>query len=94
MAEFTQDQIEAISKKVAREVLHEMLLLSGVNTEDAAGVIDIQKDFQYLREARQGRDEFIKKGKWALITVFGTGALAILVKGLVAWVQSTVNGGG
>ena len=88
-----EEQIEIIAKKAAKEVLHEMFLLAGVNTSESSNIIDLQKDFQYLRDAREGKDELIKKGKWAVVAVFITGTLALLLKGFVVWLASAMNGG-
>jgi len=96
MSELTREQIEEIveaavarAMKIAhKEAITETLVLMGINADDNKALLDMQKDFNYLREARTGREEFIHKSKLALIGVFITGAMAILAKGFLVWIKT------
>ena len=81
----TEDQIKSIAKEAAKEAISELFLVLGVDAEDKTSVLDLQKDWTYTREARLGKEEFIKKGKLALVGAFVSGALAVLVNGLKHW---------
>lgn len=88
----TEEDIEAIASRAAdsaaRKAVVEVLLVMGVNATESKALLDMQSDFRHLRESRLGREEFVNKSKLALIGVFVTGILAVLVKGIVAWAQS------
>ncbi len=96
MSELTKEQIEEIVEAAVARAMEaankkaviDTLILMGVNAGDNKSLLDMQKDFNYLREARTGREEFIAKSKLALIGVFLTGAAAILVKGFIAWIKT------
>ena len=77
----TPEEIEVIATKVARKTVSEVFLTMGINASDPGATVRFQKDLIYLREAREGKDEFISKGKWAVMAVFVSGALAMLWKG-------------
>lgn len=82
MAENTKE----VAKEAAKEAVREMFLLMGVNLDDHEAVIQMQKDYQHLRESREGKEEFIKKSKTALMGVFITTSLALIAKGF--WAQA------
>lgn len=83
----SQDQMEDIADKAAKRAIEELFLRVGIDVKDPKGVIELQKDFAYTRETREGKEEFVKKGKHVLIASFITGALAVLVNGLLNWRQ-------
>ena len=76
-----QEQIKAIAVEASEEALQKFLLILGVDTSKAEGVLDLQKDFLYTRESRLGKEELIKKGKLTLIGAFVMAILALIVKG-------------
>lgn len=94
----TKEEIEAIvdtaAKKAATEAVKDTLLLMGVKMDDAESIIRMQQDMKHLRESREGKEEFIKKSKSALMAVFITGTIALLVKGFWAEVVAMITGGG
>lgn len=73
------------TKKIAKEVVDEIFLRMGMDTSSNEDILQVQKDFAYLRELRVGKEEFIKKGKMTLIASFVTGLLAVLINGLLNW---------
>ena len=85
MANMTEEQIKSIAKEAAKEAISELFMVLGVNADDKSSLLDLQKDWAHTREARLGKEEFIKKGKIALIGAFISGALAVLINGLKHW---------
>ena len=96
----TKEEIEAlvarVAKEAAKEAFREAFLLMGVTVEGADDVLSMQKDFQHLRESREGKEEFVKKGKSAVMAVFITGTLALIAKGfwadMASFIQKVVGG--
>lgn len=94
----TEDQIEALVKRAAAEAVKDTLLLLGVRIDDSDAILNMQQDMKHLRESREGKEEFIKKSRTALMGVFITGILALITKGF--WeevstvVQKVFSGGG
>lgn len=84
----TKEEVESIvqtaAKTAAKEAIKDTFLLMGVSIDRDGDVLQMQKDFQHLRESREGREEFVKRGRNALMAVFITATLAILAKGLWA----------
>jgi len=77
----TPEQIQVIAEKASEEALQKFLLILGVDTSKPEGVLDLQKDFLYTREARLGKEELVKKGKLTLVGAFIMAILALLVNG-------------
>jgi DNA-binding protein YbaB len=94
----TKEEIEELvikaAKEAAKEAQKDLFLLMGVKLEDSNDIVNMQKNFQHLQESREGKEEFMKKGKSALMAVFITGTLALLVKGFWAQLVSFISGGG
>lgn len=98
----TEEQVENIVKRVAKEAAQEAvkdtLLLMGVRVDDPNSILNMQQDMKHLRESREGKEEFIKKSRTALMGVFITGILALITKGFWAEVSTVVqkvfSGGG
>lgn len=80
----TPDQIETIAKKAAEEALKEFLLTLGANAQSPESIIKIQKDFQYLRESREGKEEVVKKAKITFVGVFVAGLIGLIVNAIKA----------
>ena len=82
-------ELKALAKEAAREAVKEMFVAMGVNLEDSDAIIKMQKDFQHVRESREGKEEFIQKGKTALMAVFITTSIALFMKGF--WAELSAN---
>lgn len=98
----TEEQVESIVKRVAKEAAQEAvkdtLLMMGVRIDDSNAILSMQQDMKHLRESREGKEEFIKKSRTALMGVFITGAIALITKGfwaeLSSFVAKVTSGGG
>ena len=71
----TDDEIRDMARTVAREVVHEMMLTMGVDASKPAGLLEMQKDFQSLREWRNSMDAIRRHG---LLTAIGFIVIGIL----------------
>jgi len=71
----TDDEIRDMARTVAREVVHEMMLTMGVDASKPSAMIEMQKDFQSLREWRNSMDAIRRHG---LLTAVGVIVLGIL----------------
>lgn len=98
----TEEQVENIVKRVAKEAAQEAvkdtLLMMGVRIDDSNAILSMQQDMKHLRESREGKEEFIKKSRTALMGVFITGTIALITKGfwaeLSSFVAKVTSGGG
>ena len=64
------DEIEQIAAKAVRETL----LAMGLNTADPDSLIELQKDFAYVRAWRESVDAVKQKGLLVAISIIVTGA--------------------
>jgi len=97
------DEIEAIAKRAARlelqnhpvltrddvtdvvaEAVKQTLLQLGV---DFSQPIEMQRDFQHLRQWRRAGEELRSKGMLAILTIFLTGVVGLIVVGLKQWIS-------
>jgi hypothetical protein len=85
------DDIEAIADRAATKAVREVLLSMGVALSNDADVVKMQKDFQHLRETREGKDELVKKGKLTLMGIFVASVIAVLLKGFWAYIATGGN---
>ena len=76
---------ETAATKAANEALQNLLMILGTDIKNPKGMLDLQKDFLYTRETREGKEEFIKKGKLTLIGAFIMATLALIVNGFFNW---------
>lgn len=74
----TDDEIRDMARTVAREVVHEMMLTMGVDASKPAGLIEMQKDFQSLREWRNSMDAIRRHGLLTAIGVIVVGILGLI----------------
>ncbi|MBI2718150.1 MAG: hypothetical protein HYX36_05225 [Rhizobiales bacterium] len=74
----TDDEIRDIARTVAREVVHEMMLTMGVDASKPAGLIEMQKDFQSLREWRRSMESVRRHSLLTAVGVIVVGVLAII----------------
>ena len=91
--EEVEDLVAKTAKEAAREALKDVFLLMGVNIEGSEDILNMQKNFVHLQESREGKEEFMKKGKSALMAVFIAGTLGLLVKGFWAQLVTLLGGG-
>jgi len=71
----TQDEIREIARTAAREAVHEMMIGLGADVSNPAAKIEMQKDFQSLREWRQSMQAVRRHG---LITAWGVIVVGVL----------------
>lgn len=74
----TADDVKAISQTAAREAVREMLLAMGVDASDPAAMIEMQKDFQSLRQWRKSVQDV---QRYSIITAVG-----ILISGVAGMI--------
>lgn len=74
----TDDEIRDMARTVAREVVHEMMLTMGVDASKPAGLIEMQKDFQSLREWRNSVDAIRRHGLLTAVGVIVVGILGLI----------------
>ena len=75
MAKPIDDDTRELVRTAAREAVHEMLIAVGVDASNPAAVIEMQKDFQSLREWRQSLESVKRHG---LLTAIGVVVVGIL----------------
>ena len=66
-------------KKLIAEAVRETLLQMGA---DPSNPIEMQRDFQHLRQWRTASEDLRAKGMFALLSIFITGSVALLLVGL------------
>lgn len=66
-------------KKLIAEAVRETLLQMGA---DPSNPIEMQRDFQHLRQWRKAGEDLRAKGMFALLSIFITGSVALLLVGL------------
>jgi hypothetical protein len=71
-------QHEAIAKSAGREGAKQVLTTLGCDVENP---LDMQADFQHLRNHRIGSQAIVKRGKMVLVTTVVTGGMALLWMG-------------
>ncbi len=71
-------EVRQIAEETARATVKEFFLALGVNAEDPASVIAVQKDFAHLRAWREATDTVKRKGLAAAVTVIVTAVLGLL----------------
>ena len=74
----TDDEIRDMARTVAREVVHEMMLTMGVDASKPAGLIEMQKDFQSLREWRQSMQAVRRHGLLTAVGIIVVGVLGLI----------------
>lgn len=91
MADFTEQQLEDIASRAARqaskESLEELLKNLGVDTSD---FLEVQKDFAHLRQQRKASEQV---GTWTrriLLGIFITTACGVFVAGIKSGLKGLV----
>lgn len=74
---------DEVSHMVA-EAVRQTLLQMGIDTSDP---IAMQRDFQHLRQWRESGEDLKRKGTVALLGIFFSGLVSLLLLGLKEWFQ-------
>lgn len=70
--------------EVVAEAVKQTLMQLGVDTSDPFAM---QRDFQHLRQWRESGEDLKRKGTVALLGIFLSGLVSLLIIGLRAWAQ-------
>ena len=71
----TEDEIRDIARTAAREAVHELMISLGADVSNPAAKIEMQKDFQSLREWRQS---MLAVRRHSLLTAVGIVVVGVL----------------
>jgi hypothetical protein len=74
----TDDEVREIARTAAREAVREMMIAMGVDTSNPAAIIEMQKDFQSLRDWRQSMQAVRRHGLMTAIGVLTVGTLGLI----------------
>lgn len=66
------------------ETVRETLLQMGIDTSDPMAM---QRDFQHLRQWREAGEAVKRHGILAIIGIFLSGAIALLIVGIKTWLK-------
>ena len=69
---------------VVAEAVKQTLMQLGVDTSDPFAM---QRDFQHLRQWRESGEDLKRKGTLALLGIFFSGLVSLLLLGLKGWLQ-------
>jgi SpoVK/Ycf46/Vps4 family AAA+-type ATPase len=69
---------------VVAEAVKQTLIQLGVDTSDP---LAMQRDFQHLRQWREAGEDLKRKGTLALLGIFLSGLVTLLLLGLKEWFQ-------
>lgn len=73
-----EEEIRAIAKTVAKEAVREMMVAMGVDASKPEAMIEMQKDFQSLRNWRQSVDAIQRQGLLSAVGVIVVGLLGMI----------------
>jgi len=74
----TDDEIREIARTAAREAVREMMIAMGVDTSNPASMIEMQKDFQSLRNWRESMQTVKRQGIISAVGVIVVGLLGLI----------------
>ena len=74
----TEDEIRDVARTAAREAVHEMMIGLGADVSNPAAIIEMQKDFQSLREWRQSMQAVRRHGLITAVGVIVVGVLGLI----------------
>lgn len=89
MAEQVVQLTEAQLRSIIRESVQETLVSIGI---DAADPIEMQKDFQHLREWRMTTDSVKRKGIMTIVGILVAGGCAALWMGFKNSIKAAIGG--
>jgi hypothetical protein len=75
---------EAELRKIIKETVHDTMITMGMQDADP---IEMQKDFQLLREWRKSTDEIKRKGILGLLTLICAGVISLIVIGIKSYLN-------
>jgi hypothetical protein len=81
----TDSETKRIASAAAKEALQEFMLMLGVDISTPSGIIDLQKDFHHVRNARTMVDEARDALRRKLFDVLTGGAVTGLVGALALY---------
>jgi len=74
----TEEEIRDIARTAAREAVHEVMISLGADVSNPAAKIEMQKDFQSLREWRQSMQAVRRHGMLTAVGFIVVGVLGII----------------
>ena len=80
LSNMTQDELRALVAGTVRETLVQL----GVDPSDP---LEMQRDFQHLRQWRESGEELKRKGTLTLLGIFLSGTVALMLVGLRDYFQ-------
>lgn len=75
----TASDVDQMAREAARVAIDERLLTYGVETDDA---LEMQADFQFLRQLRRAGESVRNKGLWAILSVAMIGLVVLVAAGV------------
>lgn len=80
LADMTRDELRELIAETVRETLTQM-------GADPAHPLEMQRDFQHLRQWRRSGEELRSKGTLTLLGIFLSGTVALMLVGLRDYFQ-------
>lgn len=78
LADMTRDELRELIAETVRETLTQM-------GADPAHPLEMQRDFQHLRQWRRAGEDLHHKGMLALLGIFLSGVVALVLVGVRDW---------
>lgn len=75
---------EALLQRAVERAVADTLLKMGVKSTDAADVLELQRDFRFVREFRTSSEKMGKQAVWVAVSTFIVGGLSALWLGVQA----------
>lgn len=79
----TENEVREIAQAAARAAVHEMMITIGVDASKPEAMIEMQKDFQSLREWRRSMESVRRHGLLTAVGVIVVGILGLIWMDLV-----------
>lgn len=83
-SKLSRDDIEALTRQTVKDTVTQTLVQLGMDQQNP---LEMQRDFQHLRQWRRAGEDMRSKGLMAILTIFITGVISLLVVGLRDWVH-------
>lgn len=77
--ELDQNQVKDIAEQVSKEVVKQLMLTLGLNTNDPDEILKVQRDFAHLRSWRESVETIKHKSLAAAVWFIVTSSLGLLV---------------
>lgn len=85
MSQVPHEDVKLIAAEAARAAVLEMLVTLGINARDPDAILDMQKDFAYVRVWRQSIDTVKTQSIKTAVGVLVTGLLGALYVAIHGW---------